>query len=184
VETGGPRGWKTASRRTAEILLDIMNSIMTFLRFTLEIGEDFEDKKLPTLDVKIWVAGNMIHFDFFEKPMSTNMVLHAKTAQSQSVKFASLTQEVVRRLLHTSRMLPLSNRMDNLERLSTKMATSGHKPEYIRSIMIAGIIKFEKKFVKSQLPTSHKEYKPLHLGTHYNSLGRWKTKAASYFFIF
>ena len=27
---------KTASRRTAEILLDIMNSIMTFLRFTLE----------------------------------------------------------------------------------------------------------------------------------------------------
>jgi hypothetical protein len=109
--------------------------------------------------------------------MSTNMVLHAKTAQSQSVKFASLTQEVVRRLLHTSRMLPLSNRMDNLERLSNKMATSGHKPEYIRSIMIAGIFKFEKKFMKSQLPTSHKEYKPLHLGTHYNSLGRWKTKA-------
>ena len=58
---------------------------MTFLRFTLEIGEDFEDKKLPTLDVKIWVAGNMIHFDFFEKPMSTNTVLHAKEAQSQRV---------------------------------------------------------------------------------------------------
>ena len=92
----------------------------------------------------------MILFDFFEKPMSTNMVLHAKTAQSQSVKFASLTQEVVRRLLHTSRMLPLSNRMENLERLATKMATSGHKPKYIRSVMIAGIIKFEKKFMKSQ----------------------------------
>ena len=43
--------------------------------------------------------------------------------------------------------------------------------------MIAGIIKFEKKFMKSQLPTSHKEYKPLHLGTHFDSLGRWKAKA-------
>jgi hypothetical protein len=61
---------KTASRRTAEILLEIMNSIMTFLTFTLEIGEDFHDQKLPTLDVKIWVDKNKIFFDFFEKPMS------------------------------------------------------------------------------------------------------------------
>ena len=120
---------KSATKRTTDILLDIMNSIMEFLRFTLEISEDFVDGKLPTLDVKIWVVDNTIYFDYFEKPMNTNLVLHAKTAQSQCVKFASLTQEAVRRLLHTSRLLPSSNRLDNLEQLSTKMASSEHKPE-------------------------------------------------------
>ena len=51
---------KSATKRTADILLDIMNSIMEFLRFTLEISEDFVDGKLPTLDVKIWVVDNII----------------------------------------------------------------------------------------------------------------------------
>ena len=54
---------------------------MTFLTFTLEREEQFQDQKLPTLDVKIWVDKNKIFFDFFEKPMSSNLVLYAKTAQ-------------------------------------------------------------------------------------------------------
>ena len=37
------RARKTASRRTADIILDIM----IFIRLSLVIGEDFEDKKLP-----------------------------------------------------------------------------------------------------------------------------------------
>ena len=82
---------KSATRRTAEILLQIMNSILPFLKFTLEIGEPFPDQKLPTLDVKIWVEdGWLIMYNVFEKPMSTNLVLHAKTAQSKSTRIVSL----------------------------------------------------------------------------------------------
>ena len=66
--------------RTARILVDIMNSMMTFLNFTVEVGDDFLDRKLPTLDVKIWVKDDVIEYEFFEKPMSANTVLHAKTA--------------------------------------------------------------------------------------------------------
>jgi hypothetical protein len=44
---------KSATRRTAEILISIMNQVMPFLQFTVEIGEDFIDLKLPTLDVKL-----------------------------------------------------------------------------------------------------------------------------------
>ena len=75
---------KTATRRTAEILLHIMNSVISFLKFTLEIGEDFEDRILPTLDLKIWVQDGKIEFMFFVKPMATNTGLHAKTALSNS----------------------------------------------------------------------------------------------------
>ena len=108
--------------------------------------------------------------------MAANIVLHAKTAQSDKNKFASLTQEVVRRLLHTSRTLPSSHRMENLERFSQKMANSGHKPSYIKNVVIAGIEKYTRKYKRSILPSSHKEFKPLHLGTNFNTLGRWKDK--------
>ena len=167
---------KSSTRRTAEILLSIMNQIIPSLQFTMEIGEDFIDLKLPTLDVKIWIVNGRIEYDFFEKPMSANIVLHAKTAQSDKNKFASLTQEVVRRLLHTSRTLPSSHRMENLERFCQKMANSGHKMSYIRNVTIAGIEKYTVKYKKSILPSNHVEYKPLHLGTNYNTHGRWKKK--------
>ena len=56
------------------------------------------------------------------------------------------------------------------------MAKRGHTKQYIRKVTISGIQKYTKKYRKSILPTSHKDYKPLHLGTNYNSLGRWNDK--------
>ena len=87
--------------------------------------------------------------------MAANIVLRAKTAQSDKNKFASLTQEVVRRLLHTSRTLPSSHRMEKLERFCQKMANNGHKPSYVRKVIIAGIEKYTTKYKKSILPSSH-----------------------------
>ena len=43
----------SSTSRTAKILVNIMNSIMPFLNFTVEVGDAFVDGKLPTLDVKI-----------------------------------------------------------------------------------------------------------------------------------
>ena len=40
----------SVERRTGNILLSSMNEVFNFLRFTLELGEDFEDGMLPTLD--------------------------------------------------------------------------------------------------------------------------------------
>ena len=31
------------------------NSVQGFLRLTIEIADDFDDRKSPTLDLKIWV---------------------------------------------------------------------------------------------------------------------------------
>jgi hypothetical protein len=146
-----------------------MDQIIPSLQFTMEIGEDIIDLKLPTLDVKIWIVNGRIEYNFFEKPMAANIVLHAKTAKSNKNKFASLTQEVVRRLLHTSRTLPSSHRMENLERFCQKMANSGHKMSYIRNMTIAGIEKYTVKYKKIILPSNHVEYKPLHLGTNCNT---------------
>ena len=64
----------------------------------MEIHEDFKDGKLPTLDTKIWVEAGKILFQFYQKPMASNLVIQADSALSSSVKIASLKEEVVRRL--------------------------------------------------------------------------------------
>ena len=101
-----------AQRRTTRVLVAIMDDVYDFLGFTTEIGEDFEDHKLPTLDIKIWIKDGLIEYEFYEKPMGANIVLHAKTALSEQTKLSSLTQEVVRRLLHTSRRLESTRRLE------------------------------------------------------------------------
>ena len=58
----------SSTTRTARILVDVMNSMMSFLNFTVEVGDDFQDGKLPTLDLKIWIQDGVIKYEFYEKP--------------------------------------------------------------------------------------------------------------------
>ena len=68
----------SASRRSANILVGMMNNIFPFLSFTIELGEDFPDGKLPSLDTKVWVMdGWRILYEFFEKTMATNLMVEA-----------------------------------------------------------------------------------------------------------
>ena len=57
-----------------------MNSIIYFLNLTIEIEDDFEEKKLPTLDVKIWYQENKVMHEHFEKEMKPNLVLEQRSA--------------------------------------------------------------------------------------------------------
>ena len=153
---------KSACRRTANALLESMNEIFSFLIFTMELHEDFEDMKLPTLDTKLWVEdGKVIHFEFYQKPMASNLVLQADTALSNSVKTASLKEEVVRRLKYTSLRLDHSKRMETLEDLSQRMSNSGHRPSFMKFVLIGGILRFEMKVKCSLLSKDDPKYKPL-----------------------
>ena len=59
------RSGVSASWRSAMILVAMMNEIFPFMNFTIELGEDFVDGKLPSLDIKIWVVdGWRVMFEF------------------------------------------------------------------------------------------------------------------------
>ena len=88
----------TQEARASRIILDSKNSILGFLTFTMESPSDFQDGKLPTLDIEIWKTAMQIWYEFYQKPMSNNVVLQEKSALSENVKVSSLTEEVVRRL--------------------------------------------------------------------------------------
>ena len=140
-----------------------MNEVMGFLVFTLEIHEDFEDNKLPTLDTKIYVEnGNIILYEFYQKPMASNLVLQANTALSETVKISSLKEEVVRRLKYTSMKLDHSKRMETLENFSQMMSNSGHKTIFMKRILVGGILRFEGQLRNNLLDKNDPKYRPLH----------------------
>lgn len=81
----------------------MMNDIFPFLNFTTELGEDFMDGKLPSLDTNVWVVdGWLIMHEFFEKTMASNLMVEAGSALSKDVKLGTLAEEVGRRLRNTS----------------------------------------------------------------------------------
>ena len=80
-----------------------MNNIEDFLEFTTETEEDFNGW-LPTLDTDLKVNNkNMIIYRFYEKPMSSNTVLHFRTDMPEDSKMRSLANDLTRRMLTTMR---------------------------------------------------------------------------------
>ena len=153
----------SASRRSANILVEMMNDIFPFLSFTIELGEDFLDGKLPSLDCMIWVKdGWRILFQFFEKPMASNLMVEAGSALSMEVKSATLAEEVSRRLRNTSLDLDHSTRLEILERACVKMKTSGHTDTFIRRAVEQGIKAFAERVRRSHLEVDDPGFQPLY----------------------
>ena len=71
-------------KRTTKIMNSILNSLVEYLKFTTEDHEDYPDKRLPTLDCKLWVQSELILHSFFEKPQTQNRVLLRTTALSKT----------------------------------------------------------------------------------------------------
>ena len=152
----------SASRRTANVLVGMMNSVFPFLNFTVELGDDFADGKLPSLDIAIWVvADRLIMYEHFEKTMATNLLVEAKSALSMEVKQATLSEEVARRLRNTILRLDPARRMEILERACVKMKTSGHSEEIIRQAVEQGIRAFDNKIKRSRLDVQDPGFQPL-----------------------
>ena len=73
-----------------------------------------------------------ILFEFYEKPMATNLMVQADSALSRDVKISSLAEEVTRRLRNTSLEVDITRRLAILEEVCIQMKTSGHKESYQR----------------------------------------------------
>ena len=98
-----------------------MNDVFPFMNFTVDLGEDFVDGKLPSLDINIWVQGMTILYEFFEKTMASNLMVEAGSALSKEVKLATLSEEVARRLRNTSLKPDPAKRLEILEKACIKM---------------------------------------------------------------
>ena len=114
--------------RTLEELNNSFDSVIDFLNFTTEWEGEFDNGFLPTLDMETKVnhAGK-ITYRFFRKPTCNNIVLQNGSCLPKNTIFSSLRQEVIRRLLHTSKDVPIDFKVSMLEEFIKLMRNSNHQ---------------------------------------------------------
>ena len=71
-----------ADKRTMDVVKDIANSIDEMIVMTTDVPSTYEDGKVPTLDVKVWVeeTENKVFYEFYEKPMKNRLILSKSSA--------------------------------------------------------------------------------------------------------
>ena len=117
-----------------------MNEVETFLKFTTESSEDFEDGWLATLDTSLKVDQyNQVLFRYWEKPTNTNRVVQKRTAMGENLKVQILTAEVIRRLANTADGVDKEDYAEIVDRIAQKMINSGYGEDQTRRIIVAGI---------------------------------------------
>ena len=94
----------------ARLCLPAMININPDLTFIAEVEEDFPNKQLPTLDMKMWMKENyMISNAYYKKDVKSQVLLDKDSAMSIQQKHSILANEVTRRLYN------LDSRMDDLD---------------------------------------------------------------------
>ena len=139
-----------SSSRTRTLLLKIFNNLNRDLNFTLELPEDFEDLWLPTLDTSLRLENGKISYRYYEKSMSTQYCMRRSSALSWNCKVASLTQEVIRRLLNTHQEILTSSRDQILENFWRKLRISGYSQSESLKIIKDGLMGFERLKIRSE----------------------------------
>ena len=101
--TGTSNQSETDEARTARILKEIANSVQNGIVMELDHPNKNDDKKLPILDMKVWLDEDKFAvYEHYEKPVANRQVVQAKSALSSRCKQSVHVNEVVRRLLNTS----------------------------------------------------------------------------------
>ena len=131
---------------TKRVVLETLNEVETFLRFTIETEEDFSDGWLPTLDTKLRVAGsNQVLHGYFEKPTNSNITIQRRTAMGEDSKIQILSIDLIRRLRNSSEDLGEGAKVEIVDNYAQELVNSGYRGEQLQKIVTNGIKGYENK---------------------------------------
>ena len=133
--------------RTMKLIQTIANTVHPSIRVTIDYPSKYRDKKVPMLDVRLWIEEVngivRILYEHYEKEMATKMVIHAESAIPRSVKRTVLTQEVLRIMLHCSRNLPWDVVRGHINKFIMKMQLSGYEQTFRYEVSKSSINAFQ-----------------------------------------
>ena len=91
--------------RTMDVLKDIANTFYDCVQFTTDCPSNNQSKKVPCLDLQVYVKEDQIIHEFYEKPCAAKQVIPYQSAHSKKMKMSVLVEEGLRRLRNCSRGL-------------------------------------------------------------------------------
>ena len=162
-----------------DIIQELANSIDPMIKLTVETPCNFQDGKLPVLDVKVNINEKencRIDFEFFEKETKYPKVILADSALSFSKKRTILTQEGLRRLRNTKIELGVEVQRAHLNKFMLKLKNSGYNYKF-RTEISDSILKAHQKIVEDDL----KGVKPMYRSAEWNKEARQMAKSKKKF---
>ena len=137
-------------KKTSEELCFAMNSIFPNIKFTVEVEDDFESKRLPTLDAELFFEGNFLRFSFYEKPMKNPYCIMKSSAMSEKSKIQILSQDLIRRMQNTCQTIPQSERNKIVDSYTDRLVRSGYSQSQVREIIVSGLMGYENKVTRAK----------------------------------
>ena len=157
---------------TSKVLGATMNNLVDGIKFTVESRLDHDGVWLPTLDVSLSVTSDSrIRFKYYEKEVSTNTVIHQRTALEDNTKMQILSQEMSRRMLNTSEEMDKETKLGVIDMMAKKMRTSGYTISQTRRAISNGL-----KFYEEKKARCKRENRPLYRTASSSLAGRYKKK--------
>ena len=128
-------------KRTMVIIEEIANNIDENLKVTYDIPSNYEDLKVPILDVKAGLnEKNEIEYEFYKKPIANNLVTMKSSALSMNQKMTILTQQGFTVLHNTSEDIDDDVKLKHLNDFMQRLRISGYT-ESDRQNILNGTIK-------------------------------------------
>ena len=132
--------------RTKELIKNTLSGLESFLEFTVESGEEFDNGWLPTLDTSLKVGErNQILYRFFEKETSSSRTVQKRSAMEENSKHQVLANDLVRRLCNSMEQLGEEERRRIIDGYSQKLINSGYGIDQTKKIIVNGIRGYEGK---------------------------------------
>ena len=121
-------------RRTMDIVKAIGNSVHPSIQLEIDVPSNHPDNRMPILDLKVWIekkdgATKIVH-EYYAKEVSSNAVIHAKSALSWQVKRSVLSQEVLRVLLNCSEDIIWEDRARHASKMVLRMQYCGYSQKF------------------------------------------------------
>ena len=154
------------------------SSVTKNLKFTYDIPENNSNGRMPVLDTQIWVGrerrevgipqeilpqqlntaktgklNNVILYSFFKKSMSNRVPNRQESAAPDGQKFATVSQEIIRRCKNTSRDLDPRELEKTIKEYMDELISGGYNKEFRIKVLksaMTGFLRMWETEVKSE----------------------------------
>ena len=133
---------KTVAAKMKSIADDILEGIV----MEVDLCDNYPDRKLPILDMKVFVENNLIVYQHYEKSVSSKLVIPARSAHSAKTKRSVHISECVRRMMNISPLLTWSQyAAPVLTEYMSRMMAAGYGEDYRKEVLLNAISIYDSK---------------------------------------
>ena len=161
----------------------IANGIHKSIEVTTDYPSRNEDKKVPILDLRVWLARVyhqvtndapcfLLH-EYYHKEVASRAVISARSAVPWQAKRTILTQEILRVLRNCSRRLPWSEVCAHVETYLARMQYSGYHRRFRTEVVMSALNAYDKMVKRDE-----EGVEPLYRPRGWNEVERAKRRRA------